>query len=235
MILKGVEFRSKRNNVTYAGQTAPGDGICIKGESFNLGGSFNVIVRNLRFRTGAFTPAGTEVNAACFILENGGNFIIDHCSFSWSSEELCNLTDDINWTAQYCIFSEGLYSSINGKGARGYGPVIIGQGASFHHNLLASNVSRSPRFGVSTDVTRHILTEYVNNVNYNYGKSNSCYGGENEKGKFGSVKINFVNNYYKQGLAYPNTSTSKFIRASYEVGIQDTFNKMAKALPNCRS
>lgn len=221
--LKGIELRSKRNNITIAGQTAPGDGICIKGESINFGGSYNMIIRNLRFRTGAYTPAGVAINAASFILENGGNFIIDHCSMSWSSEELCDIADDINLTTQWCIFAEGLYNSVNGKGARGYGPVIAGQNATYHHNLLASNVSRSPRFGVTTDVTRYVLIDYVNNVNYNFGKSTACYGGENEKGKFGTEKINFVNNYYKQGPAYPNTRTAKFVAPSYEIGLQDTF------------
>ncbi|MBV5343946.1 pectate lyase, partial [bacterium] len=56
--LKGIELRNKRNNITIAGQTAPGDGICTKGESINFGGSYNMIIRNLRFRTGAYTPAG---------------------------------------------------------------------------------------------------------------------------------------------------------------------------------
>jgi pectate lyase len=104
--LKGAELRSKRNNITIAGQTAPCDGICLKGESVNLGGSFNLIVRHLRFRTGAYTPDSTEINAASFILENGGNFIIDHCSMSWSSEELCDISDDDDLTVQWCIFSQ---------------------------------------------------------------------------------------------------------------------------------
>jgi pectate lyase len=167
---------AKRNNITFAGQTAPGDGICIKGESFNLGGSYNVIVRHMRFRTGAYTPDSVEVNAASFILENGGNFIVDHCTMSWSSEELCDIADDTNWTTQWCIFAEGLYASVNGKGARSYGPVIAGDGASFHHNLIAHIVSRAPRFGVTTSVIPHVLIDYVNNVNYNFGKKASCYG-----------------------------------------------------------
>lgn len=219
---KGNEFRSKRNNVTYAGQTAPGDGICIKGESFNLGGSFNVIVRNIRFRTGAYTPAGAEVNAASVILENGGNFIFDHCSMSWSAEELCDFSDDDNLTVQWCIFAEGLYKSVNSKGARGYGPVIAGENATYHHNLLASNVTRSPRFGVTSSNDRHVLVDYVNNVNYNFGSAKSCYGGENEMGAGGTEKINFVNNYYKHGPAYTGDRTAYFVRASYEIGAQGT-------------
>lgn len=218
--LKGKELRSMRSNVTIAGQTAPGDGICIKGHSLNMGGSFNVIVRHLRFRTGAYTPDSVEVNAASIRLENGGNFIFDHCSAAWSPEELCDFSDDDNLTVQWCIFTEALYSSVNAKGARGYGPVIAGERASYHHNLLANNVSRSPRFGVSSKNDVNVLVDYVNNVNYNYGKSNACYGGENEMGTAGSVKINFVNNYYKQGPAYPNTRTSLFVRASYEPGVE---------------
>lgn len=217
--LKGKELRSMRSNVTIAGQTAPGDGICIKGHGINLGGSFNVIVRHLRFRTGAYTPDSVEVNAASIRLENGGNFIFDHCSAAWSPEELCDFSDDDDLTVQWCIFTEALYSSVNSKGARGYGPVIAGERASYHHNLLANNVSRSPRFGVSSKNDVNVLVDFVNNVNYNYGKSNACYGGENEMGTKGSVKINFVNNYYKQGPAYPNNRTSLFVRASYEAGI----------------
>lgn len=221
--LKGNELKANRKNLTIAGQTAPGDGICIKGESFNLGGSRNVIVRHLRFRTGAFTPDGVEINAASAILENGGKFIFDHCSFSWSAEELCDFADDDSITVQWSIFSEGLYQSVNGKGARGYGPVIAGAPATYHHNLIAHCASRAPRFGVSTPETPDVLIDYVNNVNYNFGKSNACYGGENEMGPNGSVSINFVNNYYKQGPAYPNTNKAVFVKPSYEIGLQDTF------------
>lgn len=76
--LKGVAIRSKRNNITIAGQTAPGDGICIKGANVNLGGSYNIIVRHIRFRVGS-NADGTYIPGAPFNLENGGNFILDHC------------------------------------------------------------------------------------------------------------------------------------------------------------
>ncbi len=221
--LKGHDLKAKRKDLTIAGQTAPGDGICIKGGAFNLGGSRNVIVRHLRFRTGAYTPDGEEINAASVILENGGRFIFDHCSFSWSAEELCDFADGDSITVQWCIFSEGLYQSVNGKGARGYGPVIAGAPATYHHNLIASCVSRAPRFGVSTEVTPDVLVDFVNNVNYNFGKATSCYGGENEMAGRGTVNINFRNNYYKQGPAYPNNRSAYFVAASFEVGIQDTF------------
>ena len=218
--LNGNELKVQRRGVTIAGQTAPGDGICIKGESFNMGGSQNVIVRHLRFRTGAYTSDSTEVNAASVILENGGNFIFDHCSMSWSSEELCDFADDDDLTVQWCIFSEGLYASVNGKGARGYGAVIAGATATYHHNLMAHTVARAPRFGVTSPEDPHVLVDYVNNVNYNFGKATACYGGENEMGPNGTERINFVNNYYKHGPAYPGNKSAYFVRASYEIGAQ---------------
>ncbi len=218
--LKGVDLRIKRNDLTIAGQTAPGDGICIRGGEFNMGGSSNVIVRHLRFRTGAYTSTGKEINVASVRLENGGNYIFDHCSVAWSAEELADFCDGPNITVQWCIFSEALYNSVNSKGARSYGPVLGGSGASYHHNLIAHCVSRTPRFGVSTKVDVNSLVDYVNNVLYNFGRATACYGGENEMGSAGSVKINMVNNYYKQGPAY--SGSAYFVRASYEIGAQGT-------------
>ncbi|SDM46376.1 pectate lyase [Catalinimonas alkaloidigena] len=217
--LNGHDLRSKRSNLTIAGQTAPGDGICIKGGNVNLGGSYNVIVRFLRMRVGLRN--GTDfIPGASLSLENGGNFIIDHCSFSWSAEENTGFYDNTHSTVQWCIASEGLYNAGHGKGARSYGSVWGGRKATYHHNLLAHNVSRSPRFGTSTKNDRHMLVDYVNNVNYNYGRQNACYGGENELGAAGSVHINLVNNYYKPGPAYPGERRSNLVRASYEVGAQ---------------
>ncbi len=212
--LKTVPIRVKRNNVTLAGQTAPGDGICIKGANFNLGGSYNVIVRHLRFRVGS-NADGTYIAGAPFNLENGGNFIIDHCSFSWSAEEALGMYNNLNQTVQWCIFSEGLYAAGHPKGSRAYGPVIGGVNTTFHHNLIAHTVSRSPRFGCSDGIDNHQFINFVNNVNYNWGKANACYGGENERNKWGSSRINFQNNYYKPGPAYDGTKKSWFTGASW--------------------
>lgn len=132
--LKGNDLRMKRSNVTIAGQTAPGDGICIKGGCVNLGGSRNLIIRHIRSRVGVLndTVYNPEVapTSADFIpgaslnIENGGNFIVDHCSFAWSAEENVGFYDNDNTTVQWCIFAEGLYDAGHGKGARSYGAVL---------------------------------------------------------------------------------------------------------------
>jgi hypothetical protein len=88
---------------------------------------------------------------------------------------------------------------------RGYGAQWGGSPASFHHNLLASNDSRSPRINGATNpkVDKIVFLEYQNNVNFNWGRRNSCYGGENEAGEGSSHECNFVGNYYKPGPAHP--------------------------------
>jgi len=212
--LNGNDLRSKRNNITIAGQTAPGDGICIKGGNLNLGGSRNVIVRHIRSRVG-LTNDGGFIAGACMSLENGGQFIIDHCSFGWSAEENIGFYDNDSTTVQWCLIAEGLYDAGHGKGRRGYGAVVGGRTATYHHNLIAHNVSRAPRFGATTKNDPIMLLDYVNNVHYNWGKSNSFYGGDNRQGTRGKFQANIVNNYYKPGPAYPGTKSTKIVRASF--------------------
>lgn len=215
--LKGKDLRCKRENYTIAGQTAPGDGICIKGGCVNLGGSRNVIIRHMRFRLG-IGDNDEFISGACLNIENGGNFIIDHCSFSWSAEENVGFYDDDNITVQWSLIAEGLYNAGHGKGSRGYGAVLGGKTATYHHNLIAHNVSRAPRFGATTKNDVKMLLDYVNNVHYNWGGGNACYGGDNRQGSMGEFKINIVNNYYKPGLAYPGTSSTNIVRTSYYSG-----------------
>jgi pectate lyase len=87
-----------------------------------------------------------------------------------------------------------------------------GQNATFHHNLLAHNHNRTPRFNGARSNDINVLIDYVNNVNYNWGKANSCYGSDIENT---SNKTNFVNNYYKPGPARPGTSSSYFTQSSF--------------------
>ncbi|MDD2559878.1 MAG: pectinesterase family protein, partial [Bacteroidales bacterium] len=191
----------------------------------NMGGSRNLIIRHLRSRVGTlndtvYNPdvAPTSVDfipGASLNIENGGNFIVDHCSFAWSAEENVGFYDNDNTTVQWCIFAEGLYDAGHGKGARSYGAVLGGKTATYHHNLLAHNYNRSPRFGATTKNDVVMLLDFVNNVNYNFGKKNACYGGDNRQGSSGLFQLNFVNNYYKHGPAYPGDRTAVFIGASY--------------------
>jgi hypothetical protein len=212
---KDGELRCKRDNWTLAGQTAPGDGICIMGNKVNFGGSNNLIIRHLRFRIGTMIDPITGVpdasGKASIGIENASNWIIDHCTFGWSGEENMTIYDNRNTTIQWSIIHEGLYRSGHNKGDRGYGCQWGGQNATFHHNLLAHNYNRSPRFNGARSNDINVLIDYVNNVNYNWGKANSCYGSDIERT---SNRTNFVNNYYKPGPARPGTSSSFFTQSS---------------------
>lgn len=209
-----ADLRSTRTaGTTIAGQTAPGGGITIRGAKTNLGGSSNLIVRNIRFRIGlkgdtAFAAGGSVG------IENASNFIFDHCDFGWSGEENMTMYDDNLATVQWSILHEGLYVCGHSKGARSYASQWGGQQVTFHHNLLAHNNNRTPRFNGARSNDRNSMIDFVNNVNYNWGKQNSCYGNDFDASGV-SVHCNMVNNYYKPGPARPGTSNSYFTQASF--------------------
>ena len=203
-------IRAKLKNVTIAGQTAPGEGILLRGGKLNLGGSENVIIRNIRSRLGTKgdpTKSKKEnfIEGGAIGIENARNIIIDHCCFGWSGEENTTIYDNHYTTVQWCIVHEGLFDAGHHKGVRGYGCQWGGSPATFHHNLLVSNDSRSARINGATNpkVDKNVFLEYQNNVNFNWGRRNSCYGGENEAGEGSSHWCNFVGNYYKPGPAHP--------------------------------
>jgi hypothetical protein len=188
------------SNVTIAGQTAPGDGICLKRYPMKVYGK-NIIIRFLRFRptdiTGTNNPAiyGIDVENAYYVM-------VDHCSLSWSIEEVCTLYDNHYTTLQWCLISEGLRNSFNTKGPHGYAGVFGGQYATYHHNLIASCDSRNPRFNGARAHDTMQVVDYRNNVIYNWG-SNTAYGGEIEITN-GKSYVNMINNYYKYGPASTN-------------------------------
>ena len=204
--LKSTEIKCNRSNITIAGQTAPGEGICIKNGGLKFSGN-NLIIRYIRFRPGDLLqgqPSGLNI-------ENAQNIIVDHCSFSWAIEENATFYDNVNTTVQWCIISEGLYDSYHAKGARGYGGQWGGQYSSYHHNLLAHNKSRSPRINGSRAHDTMAVLDFRNNVIFNWGNSGAIYGGEEEI-PGGACKTNFVNNYYKKG---PATGGNYFAAPSY--------------------
>lgn len=201
-----ADFSSNRGNVTIAGQTALGEGVCFKGYTLKFGGYSNYIVRHLKSRPG--DASGAETSAAR--LENGSNYIFDHCSFSWGIEETTHFSSGEHFTIQWCLLSESLYNSIHKKGERGYAAQWGGQYATYHHNLLAHHNSRSPRINGANKNDVYALVDYRNNVNFNWGSPGACYGGEWESTAAGYSHINFVNNYFKPG---PATSSSLYFAA----------------------
>ena len=191
-------------NVTIAGQTAPGGGICIAGYQMKLTKP-NVIVRYIRFRAGDLP----NKSMASLDIENTHHIILDHCSVTWSMEENLTMYDCDSTTVQWTILSEALYNSKNAKGERAYATQWGGEHGTMHHCLISNVNNRAPRFnGVrNASATRgahdqFVDNEFVNNVIFNWGKPNSIYGGEcyadiNEGNSYNRVYM--VNNYFRPG------------------------------------
>ena len=185
-------------NTTVAGQTAPGDGICLADYPVSIKGS-NVIVRYMRFRLGNKHVLKDGADGwDGFGGFDSSDIMIDHCSVSWSIDECCSVLGNKNTTLQWSLVAQSLVNSGHTKDAHGYGGNWGGSGASFHHNLLVHHGSRTPRLGPRPTTQLDERMDMRNNVIYNFG-GNGCYGGE-------GMTINIVNNYYKPG---PGTPTDK--------------------------
>ena len=191
-------------DLTIAGQTAPGQGICIARYPVTVNAD-NVIVRYMRFRVG--NEGRGEPDG--FGGSRNKNVIIDHCSISWSVDEACTFYGGENVTVQWCLVSESLRDAGHSKGKHGYGAIVGGDKSSFHHNLMAHHESRVPRLGPHTITQEREYVDMRNNVLYNWAGA-GCYGGE-------GMKVNIVNNYYKPGPATPKDSRVRYRIAAINI------------------
>jgi hypothetical protein len=176
--------------LTIAGQSAPGDGICLRDESFGIA-THDVVVRFLRSRLGDESSRESD----CIDLLHGAHdCIIDHCSATWSIDECLSLSGDVqNCTIQWCLIGESLNQSKHAKGKHGYGSLARANGpVSWHHNLWIHNDARNPRLGDNYGRGGSPRFDVRNNVIYNYGGTASGL----TQGKF---EANYVANYIRPG------------------------------------
>lgn len=202
-------------NVTIAGQTAPGDGICLADYPVSLAGD-NIIVRYLRFRMGDRYQNKGMINGGGSDDAFGGNgrksIIIDHCSISWSTDELMSVYRGDSTTLQWNILSEPLNYSYHFETGdkdfekHGYGGIWGGQHLTAHHNLFVHCNSRNPRFNGARLGATEELVDFRNNVIYNWGHNN-IYGGE-------AGNYNIVNNYYKYGPSTNQNVKNRIVNPS---------------------
>ena len=203
MIQLKSNLEVNKDYITIAGQTAPGDGICLRDGCLAIYAD-HVIVRYIRSRLG--DEGGRETDAISIVA--GKNIIMDHCSASWSVDECFSCSTGSrgaidNVTVQWCIISEALKNSIHHKGSHGYGALIRGcYGAkySYHHNLFAHNSSRNPRPGnydhnsYSRD-TEGLQFDFRNNVLYNWNEIRPGYDADTDS----VCRYNYVGNYARGG------------------------------------
>lgn len=194
----------KKGDITIAGQTAPGDGICLKNYTFRISAG-NVIVRFIRCRMG--DEKKTEDDALQILNRDNPyeKIIVDHCSISWCTDECASFYGMKDFTFSWNYVTESLRNSVHEKGAHGYGGIWGGENASYHHNLLAHHDSRNPRIDHDYVSKQKGPVSIYNNVVYNWS-GNTCYGGESSSNNGQDYrKYNFYNNYYKPGPATPSS------------------------------
>ena len=193
------------DNITILGQTAPSPGITLR--YYTVRPESNCIIRFIRLRRGQEKDINDGADATW--QRNKTGIIFDHCSFSWSIDEVASFYDNNNFTMQWCTVAESLTNPGHSKGAHGYGGIWGGKLASFHHNFVGHLMNRGPRFNGA----RYGWTGYTSNKDYDtykwkntvqaenvdfrncvmYNAQGTCYGGP------GGGQINIVNNYYKAG------------------------------------
>ena len=193
------EIKVSNPYLTLAGQTAPGDGICLRNYELEIR-THDVIARYLRSRPGI--ASGKEEDALG-VGSGACNVILDHCSATWAIDENLSPSGSIsNVTVQWCLIAEALNHSIHHKGAHGYGSLVRAVGGlSLYHNLWAHNTARNPRLGDNYSRGPSPTFDVRNNVMYNYG--DMCSGMTGDR-----LDVNYVGNYIRPG---PNSNLGRGI------------------------
>ena len=182
--------------ITIEGQSAPGDGVCVAGESFWVN-THDVIIRYMRFRRGE-TNVGRRDDALGG--DPVGNIIVDHTSTSWGLDENFSMyrhmfdpgdgnkeekLGTVNITVQNCIYAEALdYWN------HSFGSTTGGENSLLIRNLWADNTGRNPSVGWNGTYA------FVNNVVFNW-HHRSMDGGDY------TTNFNIINNYFKPGPVTP--------------------------------
>ena len=194
-----------KDNITILGQTAPAPGITLRYRTVNPGK--NNIIRFIRIRRGEEKDINDGADATWKRQSN--DIILDHCSFSWSIDEVASYYDNRDFTMQWCSVAEALANPGHTKGEHSYGGIWGGKQASFHHNFIAHVQNRAPRLnGARYGWQGYDKTKYKNTIDaervdlrncvmYNWGQGNGAYAGQ-------GGYHNIVNNYYKAGPATKN-------------------------------
>ncbi|HVK08876.1 MAG TPA: DUF5060 domain-containing protein [Gemmataceae bacterium] len=182
--------------LTVAGQTAPGDGICVKNYTFGCFYTHDVIIRHVRIRVGDESGKTQDGCGA----RGCDHTIFDHCSISWSIDEGFSSREAENITVQRCLIAEALnladHEKYKGTGkGHSFAASISGDVGSFHHNLLANCAGRNWSLAGGLDRSGKVLAgrlDIRNNVVYNWAHRTTD----------GGVRgLNFVNNFYLPGPA----------------------------------
>ena len=198
----------ERGYLTIAGQTAPGDGICLKDHTFLIHGVSDVIVRYLRIRLGDKNKPANKGDDA-MTTDDINNVIFDHLTVTWGIDSNHDLRRGKNFTLQWSLYAEALNHSLHSKGAHAMLASFrdLTGNISIHHNLFASSRERHPTLASGEKTKPGVIVDFRNNVVYNLtGATN-----------LGDAHINFINNYYRPG---PNTPRDNFPLAA-KIGSPD--------------
>lgn len=186
----GSTLEIKEPFITIAGQSAPGDGVCLKNYDCVIS-TQQVVIRYLRVRPGDVARKAVD---GFSIGGAARHVILDHCSATWSVDESLSVSggDIGDITVQWCLIAESLNQSVHHKGPHGYGSLIRADGeVSYHHNIFALHKSRNPRPGTYEDANkRGLILDFRNNVIYGWG-ARAGYSSADK------ANLNYVGNYLK--------------------------------------